>query len=83
MWEDNASRMPDADGIYVVQTIYDDVTSMQYTIEGGWNTHREPNGKLYDEVAIERGYVARWYKVTKPQPVPQEWKDEYRKGVII
>lgn len=81
MWVDTRECVPIADGTYYVQTVYGDVTAMQYTYEGGWNTHYD-NGKLYDKYAMNSGYVARWHKVDYPPAVPQAWKEEYYRKEI-
>ena len=82
MWIDTRECVPLADGEYYVQTVYGGVKTMYYTYEGGWNTHRDSDGALYKENAIDDGYVARWCKVETPPSVPTEWKEEYWKGVI-
>lgn len=78
MWVDSTDCVPIADGQYWVQTVYGDVKSLEYTYEGGWNTHYD-NGKLYNKFAMNDGYVARWHKVDYPPAVPQEWKERYFK----
>lgn len=80
MWIDTRECVPLADGEYIVQTVYGDVKPMNYTHEGGWNTHCE-GGVLYDANAMDNLYIVRWHSVTTPKAVPSEWKEEYLKGV--
>ena len=65
----------------MVQTIYNRVTPMYYTYEGGWNTFRDENGVINCDDSIGGLYIARWYKVENPKPIPKEWLDEYREEV--
>lgn len=76
-WIDTRDCTPLTDGEYFIQTIYGEVVSMNYTTDGGWNTHRDGD-TLYAEKAINDGYVVRWYMAEPPQPVPEEWKAEYK-----
>ena len=82
MWIDTRECVPLVDGEYYVQTVYGDVKGMYYTHEGGWNTHKEPDGTVYTENAINDGYVVRWCKIVAPPSVPTEWKEEYLKGGV-
>ena len=79
MWVNAMERLPEKDGIYIYQSVYGDVGAMSYTVEGGWNTHRDANtNKLCDENKIKNdGYIARWVDVPDPEPVPKEWYEEY------
>lgn len=79
MWVNAKKRLPKKDGEYMYQSVYGYVGAMGYTVEGGWNTSRnEGTGKLSDENAIENdGYIARWFDVPEPEPIPEEWLDEY------
>jgi hypothetical protein len=79
MWIDTRDCVPLTDGEYLVQTIYGEVKPLDYTHEGGWNTHYEGD-KLFGAYAIRNDYVARWYKVDNPPAVPKAWKEEYLKG---
>lgn len=84
MWIDTRDCVPLTDGEYVTQSVFGEVQYMYYTSEGGWNTHRDENGTLYNERAIDGLYVARWYSVPSPKEVPEEWLNayrEHRKGV--
>ena len=79
MWVDSRERLPERDGEYLYQSVYGDISSINYTVEGGWNTHRSPNtGRLCDDNAMENdGFVARWFDAPEPKPIPEEWIEEY------
>ena len=85
MWIDTRDYVPIADGTYLVQTVFDELLGLKYTLQGGWNTDYDKDGNLRDESAIAYTYVARWYEAEKPDEVPEEWQTEfledYRKGV--
>lgn len=84
MWIDTRECVPLEDGCYLVQTIFGEVTGMDYTHRGGWNTrYLSGSGEYYGDSAIESTYVARWYRAEKPQAIPDEWVTEHlnRKGV--
>ena len=81
-WVDTRNCVPLIDGDYIVQTVYGETTTISYTFEGGWNTHKNDEGELKATSAMNDGYIVRWFAVEKPKPVPAEWKDEYWKGVI-
>ena len=83
MWIDTRDCVPLADGEYMVQTVYSRVTGMNYTHEAGWNTHRDEDGTLHKENAMNDGYVVRWHQMMMPMAVPKEWLEEYmqRKAV--
>ena len=83
MWIDTRDCVPLTDGEYIVQTVYNRVTSMFFTGKAGWNTHYDTDGNLIDDCAMDNYYVVRWHEVKKPKAVPKEWLDEYwaREGV--
>lgn len=80
MWVNAMEKLPEKDGIYMYQSVYGYVGTIFYTVEGGWNTSRnEETGRLSDENAIENdGYITRWLDAPDPEPVPEEWLEEYR-----
>ena len=80
MWIDTRDCVPLADGEYIVQTVYGRITSINYTHKGGWNTHYDSDGNLYDDKAMDSLYIARWHDISTPKSVPQEWLDEYWKS---
>lgn len=75
MWVDTRDREPDHDGFYLVQMIYGDVDGLNYTTDGGWNTHYDTFGNLQNKFAIADYKVARWFDAPEPEPVPDEWYD--------
>ena len=79
-WIDTRNCEPLEDGMYFVQTVTGDMRVMNYTFEGGWNTHRNEDGTVceHDEHFNDGFYVARWYKVPKPDTIPHEWLAEWR-----
>ena len=78
MWVDTRDREPSSDGIYLVQMAGRYMSAMNYTTEGGWNTHKDSDGNLSDENAMTYKDVARWFDAPEPEPVPDEWYDEWR-----
>ena len=76
-WIDTRDCLPLLNGIYLVQTVYGEVTPMNYTFDGGWNTHKDSEGNLSDESAMPDTYVVRWYQHDAPKAVPKSWVDEY------
>ena len=83
MWIDTNECVPLSDGIYLVQTVYGEVQPMNYTRDGGWNTHRDLNGEVYTDHAMSILYVVRWYKPEQPPKVPKAWKNKYRNREVI
>lgn len=85
MWIDTRDYVPIADGFYLVQTAFNEVLGLHYTLQGGWNTQYDRHGLLQMDSAVPYTYVARWYDAEKPDDVPEEWTNEhlenYRKGV--
>lgn len=76
MWINNREQMPTRDELYVVQVVTGEVCTMNYTVEGGWNTYRDRDGALIGS-GLPREWVARWFEIPDPEPVPQEWYDEF------
>ena len=78
MWIDTRDRNPDRDSNYFIQWVSDGtLTIMNYTPEGGWNTHRDKDGTLSDYCMIADYCIARWYDIPQPEPVPEEWVKEW------
>lgn len=78
MWINSKERVPFKDGEYLIQTVFGDVRSLMYTFEGGWNTHRDENGKVNTNNRMENdGYIARWFLPPTPPTIPEAWVDEY------
>ena len=78
MWVNSRECVPFKDGEYLIQTVFGDVRSLMYTFEGGWNTHRDENGKVNADNRMENdGYIARWFLPPTPPTIPEAWVDEY------
>lgn len=78
MWINTRDSEPLVDGIYLVQMAGRYMSAMNYTTEGGWNTYKDSDGNLSDESAMTYKDVARWFDTPEPEPVPDEWYDEWR-----
>lgn len=76
-WIDTREREPETDGRYLIQDVTGEVWDMEYTPEGGWNTHYDSNGIIYTDAALKKTYVARWFEAPAPEPVPYEWYREW------
>lgn len=76
-WIDTRKNEPKVDGVYLVQMAGDYITAMNYTVEGGWNTSKDSKGELSDEHKMDYIAVARWFDVPKPEPIPEEWANEW------
>lgn len=72
-WIDNREQEPTQNGTYLAQMIYGSLTGLDFTIEGGWNTHYDENGELHRDHAIDRNNVARWLDAPAPPEVSTEW----------
>lgn len=72
-WIDNRKNEPTKNGTYLAQMIYGGITGLDFTIEGGWNTHYDKDGELCADHAIDRRNVARWLDAPEPPEVSQEW----------
>lgn len=77
MWIDTRECVPLSDGEYMIQSVFGEVTIMNYTFKGGWNTHYDKQGVLHNNRAIRNEYVARWLKVPTPPEVPKKWATDY------
>ena len=80
MWINTRDENPSEDGSYLVQNAVGEVMASQYTPEGGWNTYRNSDGTVY-AASKTNLYIVRWYKgVEKPEPVQEEWYEEWLGG---
>lgn len=75
-WIDNRKQEPTKDGTYLAQMIHGGITGLDFTIEGGWNTHYDTDGELYTDHAIDKNRVARWLDAPAPPEVSDEWFTE-------
>ena len=76
-WTDTQNCVPLIDGEYMVQTVFGKVTCMNFTPEGGWNTHEDVDGYIDTESAMNDGYVVRWYFMETPPAIPKLLEKEY------
>ena len=63
VWHDAKLMSPAEDGTYLVVTGWsvNDVSTMLYTTEGGWNTYRDKDGLHADRaLSTEDGYIRLW-----------------------
>lgn len=60
---------PEKDGIYLIIDRCYERDTMNFTVEGGWNTHWSYLGKLYAESALGDDSVRFWLDVEDPQEV--------------
>lgn len=82
MWIDTRDRNPDRDGTYFIQWVSDgELGIMNYTPEGGWNTHIDKDGTLNYMNMIEDYSIARWYDIPQPEPVPEAWVKEWEEQI--
>lgn len=61
---------PKKDGVYLViwrESRERDIAN--YTVDGGWNTHRDEGGILFDRYALSDDTFALWLDVEDPQEV--------------
>lgn len=80
-WINVRDNEPMKDGTYLVQMVHGGLGGLDYTREGGWNTHYDYHGKLCNESAIASINVARWFDAPTPPEVPDEWFDELRRSM--
>ena len=70
-WHDAKLMSPAKDGVYLMATKYGIVSTIGYTAEGKWNTHRDTNGVLYSKDAWdnEDGYIEMWAEMPRIEEV--------------
>lgn len=61
---------PEEDGEYLVIDRFRRRTTLNFTVEGGWNTHRSYSGELYAEHALGDDSVRFWLDVEDPEVTP-------------
>ena len=66
MWIKTTDCEPLNDGCYMIQNKWGGVSSMWYTLDGGWNTWKDYEGVLHDDSKIESDYIIRWFDLPKP-----------------
>lgn len=80
-WIDVRNTEPTEDGTYLVQMTGGYLMGLDFTREGGWNTHYDTSGKLCNISAMESSHVARWFDAPTPPEVPEEWFKEMMRGI--
>lgn len=82
MWVNTRDRLPEKDGEYIMQTVVGKVSSIHYTVEGGWNSYRDKDGTL-NSFSDESWnlYVVRWFDIPEPKAVPIKWVREWEKSI--
>ena len=75
-WISTRNMEPENDGTYLAQMAHGGLAGLDFTVEGGWNTHYDSKGNLHTESAISKLSVARWFDAPTPPEVPQAWFDE-------
>ncbi len=75
-WINVRDTEPTADGTYLVQMTNGSINGLDFTMEGGWNTHYNYKGELCNASAMESIQVARWFDAPTPPEVPEEWFEE-------
>lgn len=61
-------RLPECDGTYVVWWDGIGLSTMYYTVEFGWNTHRNANGIVENpETSIEGTSIPCWLEINEKQ----------------
>lgn len=60
---------PEKDGEYLIIDQVCERSTMNFTVEGGWNTHRSYSGELCAEYALGDDSVRYWLDVEDPQEV--------------
>ena len=73
-------EMPTENGEYIVTTATGRVTTLQFTVEGGWNTFIMTNGTLSNESAFEPDDVRGWMPMPKAMPDPAKYEFEIEWG---
>lgn len=76
MWIDRRKCEPMVDGTYLVQMTAGYLTGLDYTRDGGWNTHYTSDGELFTDARISSHRIARWFDAPQPPEVPDEWFEE-------
>lgn len=79
MWINVRDQKPQKDGMYLVQMMHGGLAGLEYTQEGGWNTHYDTFGNLQNESAIADYNVARWFDAPEPPEIPDKCFFEMQK----
>lgn len=58
---------PDHDGhFWAINRWLEFDSRLDYTVEAGWNTHRDYDGNLFKEAALDDNYVLAWTEPITP-----------------
>lgn len=82
MWINVRERNPEKDGVYLVQMMHGGLSGLEYTQEGGWNTHYDSKGNLCDQSVIPDNRVARWFDAPEPPEIPDKCFCEMQKAEV-
>ena len=82
MWINVRDHNPQKDGVYMTQMMYGGLAGLEYTQEGGWNTHSDPIGNLCIQSAIPDNSVARWFDAPEPPEIPNKCFFEMQKAEV-
>lgn len=80
MWINVRDHKPQKNGVYLAQMMHGGLAGLEYTQEGGWNTHYDSNGNLCNQSAISDNRVARWLDAPQPPEVPDKCFSEMQKA---
>lgn len=83
MWNNVRDHNPQVEKVYLVQMTNGALCGLEYTKEGGWNTHYDIRGNLHNASAISDMNVARWFDAPDPPEVPDEWFEEMRRSEAV
>lgn len=72
MWINVRDHNPQKDGVYLTQMMHGGLAGLEYTQEGGWNTHYDSDGNLWDKSVISDNNVARWFDAPEPPEIPDK-----------
>ncbi len=66
----DAQKRSEKDGIYLIINLCYERDTMNFTVEGGWNTHWSYSGELCAEHALGDDSVRFWLDVEDPEVTP-------------
>ena len=59
---------PEKDGEYIITNRWNEVRTILFTTDGGWNTARNKAGELSVEHKLKDDYVRGWLPFPDPMP---------------
>ena len=72
MWINVRDQKPQKDGVYLTQMMHGGLAGLEYTQEGGWNTHYDSDGSLCNQSVISDNRIARWFDAPEPPEIPDK-----------